>query len=291
MTNVNDATVFITGGAQGIGLGLGRAFAELGARLALVDVDPAGLEAAKAELETTTTVQTYEADVADIQSVIRVADQAEEDLGPVSVLCNNAGVGGVEHLHEDGFALWDAVWQVNLGGTVNTLKAFLPRMLRRGGPGHIVNIASGAGVVQNGYPMYTGSKFAVAGISEALAAHPELISAGIGVTVAFPSMVQTSIFQNSAARHDVGEHGRRYAEQGDSLLQEAGIAPDAVGRQVVDAVSRNQLFVHTDRMLVDAIADRGARLLAAMPPETERDRQVAAWFGRREKERSATAEA
>ncbi|MGW4794011.1 SDR family NAD(P)-dependent oxidoreductase [Nonomuraea sp. NPDC004297] len=288
MTDLTNAAVLITGGAQGIGLSLARAFAAAGARLALVDRDRERLDAAQAELAVTTRVRTYVLDVRDAAAFDRVADEAEADLGPITVLCNNAGIGGVEGLTEESFPLWDDVLQINLGGTVNGLKAFLPRMLRRGGPGHIVNTASGAGLVQNGFPMYTGSKFAVVGISEALAAHPELIRAKIGVTVLCPGMVRTSIIANSATWHPGGEQNRHLTQQADALLHEAGIDPDAVGRQVIEAVRRNQLFVHTDRMLAAAITDRHTRLLEAMPPETERDRNVTAWFTAREQRRATS---
>src|SRR5580693_3450840 len=94
MTDVAGRTAFITGGANGIGLGIARAFAGAGARLALADLDAEALERARAELAAITPTETFELDVRDRDAYARVADAAEEALGPVSLLFNNAGVAG-----------------------------------------------------------------------------------------------------------------------------------------------------------------------------------------------------
>lgn len=278
MTDPSATTVFITGGAQGIGLGLARAFARAGARLGLADLDPERLEAARAELSMITDVVGYALDVRDRAGFARVADAVEADLGPVAVLCNNAGIAAVEGLTEESFPLWDRILEINIGGVINGLRTFLPRMLRRGGPGHIVNTASGAGLIPDGYPIYAASKFAVVGLSESLSMRPELFKARIGVTVVCPGMVQTSIVANSAALATEEEPISPQTGQAGDFLQQTGLDPDAVGEQVLQAVRDDQLHVHTDRMLADAIANRTQRILAAMPPETPRDRQLAAWL-------------
>ena len=285
-----DATVLVTGGAQGIGLGIARAFVGAGARVALADRDQEQLERARASLGDQAVVTTHRLDVTDPAAYAQVVDQIEDDLGPITVLCNNAGIGGAEELAEDNFGLWDDILRINLGGVINGIKVVLPRMLRRGGPGHLVNTASGAGLVQGGSPIYTGSKFAVVGISEALAAHPDLLRADIGVTVLCPGMVQTSIATNTATHHPLSTQGRQIADQLDAMLQRVGVSPEQVGQQVLEAVRTGQLFVQTDRMLADAISDRHRRLLESLPAETERDRQVAAWYADREERRAAAEE-
>lgn len=108
-------------------------------------------------------------DVRDRPAYARVADEAESRLGPVSILCNNAGVGGGTHVTRLTYEYWDWVMGINLNGVINGIQTFLPRMLERGGGAHIVNTASGAGLAATTSGLlYTTSKFAVVGLSEAL---------------------------------------------------------------------------------------------------------------------------
>ncbi|WP_433432871.1 SDR family NAD(P)-dependent oxidoreductase [Nonomuraea sp. CA-141351] len=276
MENIADATVFITGGAQGVGLGLARAFARAGARIALADVDRDQLRAAELELSALGEVSAYALDVRDRDAFARMADTVEERLGPVTVLCNNAGVAAAAAPSALTYELWDHVLGINLGGTVNGLQTFLPRMLDRGGPAQIVNVASGAGLVASDKILYVASKFAVVGLSESLRQHRELSERGIGVTVVCPGFVRTRVMANSAKLDPGG--GLPAHEARDALFERFGLPADVVGEQVVQAVRENRLYVHTDRMLAGPIEQRTRAMLEAMPPETERDRQIAAAF-------------
>src|ERR1051325_5048597 len=159
MDRIEGRTVFITGGARGIGLGMARAFAGAGAKLALADLDDEALAAARAELESRTAVQTVRLDVRDRRTYTRIADEIEATVGPVSILCNNAGVAGsAAPANKRTFELWDWVMGINVNGVINGMQIFIPRMIERG-DGHIVNTASGDGVAAtaNG-AMYTTSK-------------------------------------------------------------------------------------------------------------------------------------
>src|ERR1700735_2397892 len=98
MDHIGGKTAFITGGARGIGLGIARAFARAGAQLALADIDRASLATAKSALSNLTKVETFVLDVRDRAAYAGVADEAESRLGPVSILCNNAGVAGGQHV-------------------------------------------------------------------------------------------------------------------------------------------------------------------------------------------------
>jgi NAD(P)-dependent dehydrogenase (short-subunit alcohol dehydrogenase family) len=275
MTDVAGRTAFITGGAQGIGLGIARAFAAAGARLALADLDATKLTAAGRELAESTEVETFQFDVRDRGAFARAADAAEDRLGPVSVLVNNAGVGTATPLDRLTYEVWDHVLGINLGGTVNGLQTFLPRLLDRGGSGHIVNVASGAGLAASNKFLYVTSKFAVVGLSESLSQQAELAERGIGVTVVCPGIVRTHIMANSRAHvpDAATENGGS-----DQLFDRFGLSPEIVGEQVLRGVRNDQLYVHTDRMLAEPIRQRTKALLDAMPPETERDRELAAVF-------------
>ncbi len=85
---------FVTGGAQGIGLGIARALAAAGAKVAIADVNRAALDAAAQELRSSTDAMAVTLDVRDRDAYVTVADQVEAELGPVSLLFNNAGVAG-----------------------------------------------------------------------------------------------------------------------------------------------------------------------------------------------------
>jgi NAD(P)-dependent dehydrogenase (short-subunit alcohol dehydrogenase family) len=270
MDRIEGRTAFITGGARGIGLGMARAFAGAGAKLALADVDDEALATARAELKSITAVQTVRLDVRDRRTYARIADEIEATLGPVSILCNNAGVAGGAPVNKLTFDLWDWVMGINVNGVINGMQIFIPRMIEGGG-GHIVNTASGAGLAVSSGAMYTTSKFAVVGLSEAM--RRELEPFGIGVSVLCPGPVRTNILANTRAqepaREDVTPEERQREGEllalADRILQ-AGTPPDDVGRMVLAAVKENRLYIHTDRIMESLIAQRTRELLDAMPP-------------------------
>jgi NAD(P)-dependent dehydrogenase (short-subunit alcohol dehydrogenase family) len=272
MTDVKGRTAFITGGANGIGLGIARAFARAGAKLALADLDVAALACAKAELAALTAVEAVELDVRDRAAYARAADEVERALGPVSLLFNNAGVAGGAPAHELTYELWDWMMGINLYGVINGVQTFLPRMVARGAGGHIVNTASGAGLAAtgNGVP-YSTAKYGVVGLSETL--HLQLAEAGIGVSVLCPGPVATDILMRSAKARPADCHPRS-EEQRERMAQllalanrilQAGVSPDTVGEMVLDAVLGNRLYIHTDRMMANLIEARAKALLDAMP--------------------------
>src|SRR5690606_13746925 len=110
-------TAFITGGARGIGLGMAKALLGAGMRVAIADVSRAALEL----------------DVRDRAAFARAADAAEAALGPVSLLCSNAGINVMGSLAQATYDDWDYTLQTNLGGAVNAVTTFLPRLLQRDG--------------------------------------------------------------------------------------------------------------------------------------------------------------
>ena len=272
MTEVAGRTAFITGGANGIGLGIARAFAGAGAKVGLVDIDAAALERAKAELSKTTEVETAVLDMRDRAGFTRAADQIEAGLGPVSLVVNNAGVAGGAPSPKLTYELWDWGLDINLGGVVNGVQTFLSRMVERGGGGHIVNTASGAGLAASASgTLYCTAKFAVVGMSESLSA--ELDPLGIGVTLLCPGPVATDIIsrtrelQPSVAKEmtdEQRENARARTALMSKFLQD-GLKPDDVGIMVLNAVRENRLYVPTDRTMADMIQARCKALLDAMP--------------------------
>jgi len=272
MTDVQGRTAFITGGGNGIGLGIARSFARAGARLALADVDAAALVRAKAELGAIAPVETFQLDVRDRDAYATAADAAERALGPVSLLFNNAGVAGGAPAAKLTYDLWDWAIGINLHGVINGVQTFLPRMVERGHGGHIVNTASGAGLAATtSGVLYTTSKFAVVGLSEALNA--ELGAAGIGVSVLCPGPVATDIVQRSAdtapkAGLLLSEEQERLGAERRAMATEMlkqGVGIDDVGEMVLKAVQQGSLYIHTDRIMEGLIKARTVALLDAMP--------------------------
>jgi NAD(P)-dependent dehydrogenase (short-subunit alcohol dehydrogenase family) len=267
MEDVNGRTAFITGGARGIGMGIARSFAGAGIKVAIADIDPDSLAAAKSDLAKLTAVETFKLDVRDREGYARVADEAEARLGPVSILCNNAGVAAPTRFT---YEFWDWMLGINLNGVINGVQTFLPRMIERGGGGHIVNTASGAGLAAEGSGvMYNTSKFAVVGLSEAL--RRGLEPNQIGVTVLCPGPVGTNIISNSritqpaALNAEEAKTWEAITEQVTARLAR-GVTPDEVGEMVLAAVKENRLYVHTDRVMESYIKARTKALLDALPP-------------------------
>ncbi|MDN5600605.1 MAG: SDR family NAD(P)-dependent oxidoreductase [Brachybacterium sp.] len=285
MQTVSDITAFITGGASGIGLGMARAFAAEGAKLALADLDETGLDEVKRELDAITEVITIPLDVRDREAMAGAADRAEAELGPVRLLCNNAGVGsgiGGMNLETMSYEHWDHTLSVNLGGVVNGVQTFVPRMVERGGPAHVVNTSSGSGLAVTGGAqfMYCASKYAVTGLSEAIVKLLKLH--GIGLTLVSPGFVDTRIAETTrrldpaeAAAEPMDPAYKEKLERFEKLFEPLGQDPDEVGRMVLDAIHNDQLYCQPDRLMAEPIRSRSEALLGAMPAETERDRKMA----------------
>jgi 3-oxoacyl-[acyl-carrier protein] reductase len=198
---LKDRVVFITGAGRGIGRALAHAFASEGALVALQGRTKKNLEKVQKELKPHG-VRTIvlPGDVSDEGTVSRCVAAAEQQLGPIDVLVNNAGIfasGPVERIDA---LVFDRVLAVNLRGPFLTSRAVLPGMKSRR-RGHIVNIASTAG--RHGFPggaAYCASKFGVAGLTEAM--RYDVRSSDVRVTAVFPSTVATDLVRDSLKGFD-----------------------------------------------------------------------------------------
>jgi len=185
-----DKAVFITGGSRGLGFRMARLLAEEGARLTLISRHEDGLQAAVRELEDTgAEVATFTCDVRDRQHVQATIDGSVKRYGSIDVLINNAGiiqVGPFENMEIEDF---ETAMAVHAWGPLYTTLAALPHMRRQGG-GRIVNISSIGGKIAVPHLMpYSVSKFALAGLSDAMRA--ELSRYGISVTSVYPGLMRT----------------------------------------------------------------------------------------------------
>ncbi len=161
MKDFEKRVVVITGGGNGIGAALARAFAARKARLVLADIDEAAMAAVAQPLSKRgTDVLCVRTDVGDLNSVQALADAAESRFGAVHVVCNNAGVALFGEMASASHADWEYTMRVNFWGVVHGVETFVPRMLVRGGDGHVVNTASMAGLVgMRWLGIYSASNF------------------------------------------------------------------------------------------------------------------------------------
>jgi len=183
-------TAFVTGGANGIGIGLVRALLAQGCNVAIADIRGESIDAALKSLSDQR-VMGVQVDVSSRESMARAADQVEAKFGTVSLLFNNAGINLFQTVEESSFDDWDWVMGVNLHGPINGVMTFVPRMLAAGKGGYIVNTASMAGK-QGRVPYlahYVASKFGVVGLTQAMAF--ELAPHGILVNCVCPGFVAT----------------------------------------------------------------------------------------------------
>ena len=272
MRELAGKTAFVTGGASGIGLALGRAFAEAGMNVVLADLKAEALAAAVESLrDVGPGVRGVACDVADPASVERAAAASYEAFGKVHVVCNNAGVGGGSGIDNISIDTWRWVLDVNLMGVLHGIRAFLPHIRAHGEGGHIVNTASMAGFLSGfGFSPYTASKFAVVAMSEGLAT--ELKPLGIGVSVLCPGFVRTRIAEsgrNRPARYgptrtpDPASPAGALAAQIAELVR-SGLDPAAVAVRVLAAIREDELYVFTHPEMRAEVERRFSGILAAM---------------------------
>lgn len=186
--DLRDRVVVITGAGRGIGLATAGRFADLGARVVIGDLDDD--VAAKAAAQVGGRAEGYVVDVADRASYAAFLARAEE-LGPVEVLVNNAGIMPLSPLVEQSDEAIDKVLDVNLRAVITGTQLAARAMTARG-RGSIVNVASAVGRIgMAGGAVYSASKFGVVGFSEAMAA--ELAPQGVDVSVVLPTVVATEL--------------------------------------------------------------------------------------------------
>jgi NAD(P)-dependent dehydrogenase (short-subunit alcohol dehydrogenase family) len=205
----------VTGGSQGLGLAIAKRLLAEGASLELWDIDEASLAAAERELDAGVRVRTARVDVASEASVDTARDQALSHWGKVSILVNNAGVGGpIARLWDVSLVDWQRVIDINLTGVFLCCRAFVPSMLEAD-YGRIVNIASIAG--KEASPTispYASAKHGVIGLTKTLGR--ELATSGVTVNCVAPAVIETALtaawprdhVENLLSKIPMGRFGR-----------------------------------------------------------------------------------
>lgn len=262
----------VTGGAAGIGAAMADVFASAGASVAILDIAGEAAEATAASIAERHGVATtaVRVDVGDPKSISAAAGHVVSVLGGCDVLCANVGVqqfGAVDRLTDDD---WRFVLDVNVLGTIRTVRAFLPLIRQREGFRRIVLTAS-LSVLAPAVRMaaYQTSKFAVLGFGETL--RYELAAEGIGVTVLFPGGMLTGHLQSSAEARP-GALGDTGAQDDDLTTMLAHrpvdmddvVEPACAVRNLLADLEADQPFVVTHGAIRDDYAERNGWIVDAI---------------------------
>ena len=184
-------TAAITGAARGIGKATAQALLRQGMKVAIGDVDLAAAQQTASELGASTVALPL--DVTDRASFTAFLDRAEEQLGPVDVLVNNAGIMQIGRFVDEDDLTARRMVDINIHGVIHGTKLALERMVPRD-RGHIVNISSQAGKFgAPGGATYSATKHAVVGLTEAVRGELRLMNAHIDVSYVMPFVVNTEL--------------------------------------------------------------------------------------------------
>ncbi len=239
-----DCKVFITGAASGIGRSTAIAMGKLGSRLFLTDRNEKGLE------ETVDIISKnggevckYKAfDISKYEDVKGFADETHKEFGAMDIIMNIAGISVFALVEDMTHEHWRKVINVNLWGPIHGIECFVPEMVRAGNGGHVVTVASAAGLT--GAPWhaaYSTSKWGCVGVSEVL--RYDLMQHDIGVTVVCPGAVETPLKQTveilavNRESNYIKEHEKKFSQH--------AVSPERVAELIVRAVEKNKFLVFT----------------------------------------------
>lgn len=293
MTELAGRTAFVTGGANGIGLGLASALLDEGCNVAIADIRPESIEQAVSTLGSDHVIG-IELDVRSREGMAAAADEAEAALGPVSLLFNNAGVNLFQTIEMSSYDDWDWVLGVNLHGAINGVVTFVPRMVERGEGGHVINTASMAAFLASPVPgIYNCSKFAVRGLSESLCY--SLAAHGIGVSLLCPGLVNSSIYASDQVRpaelrSQITETDHAFVDQL-ARVHQAGMTPVEVATKVIDAIRANRFYIFTHPEHKDELREVFDEILADYPDGDTPAARLEIERERRERYRAARRQA
>ncbi|MAA67037.1 MAG: acetoin dehydrogenase [Alteromonadaceae bacterium] len=263
MKDLTNKVAVVTGAGSGIGRALALKLAEKGCRLALSDVNKAGLKQTAAACKHVD-VKTYVLDVADRDAVYAHAEAVAKDFGQINLIINNAGVAlsaSVREMTDEDFK-W--VMDIDFWGVAHGTRAFLPHLIASG-DGHVVNISSVFGLI--GVPKqsaYNAAKFAVRGFTEALRQEMSLENLPVQVSCVHPGGIRTNIA--NSARMGKSENAEAQRKGFDKL---AVTTPEKAAQTIIKGILKNdsRILVGPDAWGIEMIN----RLLgAAYQPLVER---------------------
>ena len=268
MKDFTDKVAVVTGAASGIGLAATERFLAEGMKVVLADIEKEALDRQVERLASAGgEVLGVNCDVRDPESVKELAEQTLGAFGGVHVVFNNAGVGPAGPMLDTTPADWRWIVDVNLLGVAYGVITFGP-ILRDAGEGHIINIASEAGLVSNqSLGMYAATKHAVVGLTESL--YRELEGTPVHVHCLCPNLVDTKIFESERNRdEDVAPTAAQAATIAPlrEAIRELGIPTAKVADDIMEALRAERFWILTHEVTLRAAAVRFADLEAGRNP-------------------------
>lgn len=257
-------TVVVTGAASGIGRELARQLAAQGAKLVITDINADGLKAVADELEAKgVSVWAPVVDMTDFVAVDAFAEKVIKVAGDtLAFVFANAGIHGITPAIDPDLALFDTVLKVNLMGPVHMSKAFVPRLMARGGPAQLVITGSQASfLAAPGIAPYVAAKHAVWGFADSLRIELLMAQSEVGVSVVAPSRVDTSITRGRTEEYR--------AQGGDKAVEDylaSMVGPDKIAEVIIrEAKKREFWIIPSHESTLEAFKARVDAIIAAMP--------------------------
>jgi len=279
MKNVEGKVAFITGGASGAGFGMAKVFTENGMKVVIADIRRDSLDRAISQLNNNPDIHAVQLDVADREAFAKAADEAERVFGKVHIVCNNAGINLFVPIEECTYNDWDWVMGVNFGGVVNGIQTFIPRILKHGEGGHIVNTASMAAFLPAASAgIYTAAKFGVRGLSEAL--RLSLYPHNIGVSCFCPGLINSTIYESEKVRPaelSSPENTSKNQQFMDKLpeIHKFGMDPEEVGEKVLAGIRENNMYIFSHPEFKDELKELFDIALNSLPDEDAPEQRAA----------------
>lgn len=267
MKDVAGKVAVITGGSSGIGRGIALAFARAGMTVVATGRSEEHLAETVAQFsEFGLEVHPMRVDVTDLEAMRAAAAEVVDRFGRVDVLVNNAGIGLTGPVVNATPDDWNWVIDVNIRGVGHGIQAFLPHIRAHGDGGHIVNTSSMAALMPIVAGLYSMTKAAVVGLSEAL--HVELLAENIGVSAYCPGPVLSNIAGATARRpasYGTSGYTPLSAEAAAAAKDKPYMTAEEAGERVLAGVLRGDMFILTHPEFAAGVADRHRTIEAAFP--------------------------
>jgi NAD(P)-dependent dehydrogenase (short-subunit alcohol dehydrogenase family) len=275
MKDLSGKIAVVTGASSGLGRATALALAREGMRVAIADLDVAGLDSVAQELRALGAKPlSQRTDVTRGDEMGVLAERVFDELGGTDLLCNCAGVALTAPVWETTVGDWQWTLGVNLWGVIHAIHAFVPRLIAQDS-GHVVNAASVAGMISPpGSGAYSAGMHAVVSLSETLHHDLKEIGSSVGVSILCPAYVPTGSPESERKRPK--EFANPPREQSPlqrakqamlrKAVQSGKISEDQVAQMLVAGVKANRFYILTHPRIKGAIEDRMHDILEERAP-------------------------